>query len=142
MREKGLLTKVLAITGTVFASFPILAPIILSVISLISDGEFRFDYLMPAELFLMALAGGLLLLWAALRAHSHRKLIGLGLGAAFALLAGGLILARITGLASGEIEPTGIWYVLVMGSLVAYSLMLVVVLAGGVLLLRDVFSRV
>jgi hypothetical protein len=139
MREKGVLTKVLAITGTVFTALPVLTPIILSLISLIIDGEFNFDFFMPAELFLMALAGGLLLLWAALRARSHQKWIGFGLGAAFALLAGGLILARITGLASGDIEPTGIWYVLVMGSLVAYSLMLVVVLAGGVLLLRGLF---
>ncbi len=37
---------------------------------------FRFDYLMPAELFPATLVGGGLLIWAALRAHSRRRLIG------------------------------------------------------------------
>jgi hypothetical protein len=39
------------------AWFPILAPIVFAVGSLLRDGRFRFDYLMPAELFPVVLVG-------------------------------------------------------------------------------------
>ena len=73
MEKKNVFTKILAITGTVLAWFPTLAPIILSVIASIATQRFLFDYLMPAELFLVAMAGGLLLLWAAFRARSRQR---------------------------------------------------------------------
>jgi hypothetical protein len=100
---------------------------------------FRFDYLMPAELFPVALAGGLLLIWAALRARSRQRLIGWGLVIAAGLLVGGQALAVVTGLASGETEPVGLWWALVLASLVIYTLALVDMGVGGVLLLRDLF---
>ena len=98
---------------------------------------FRFDYLMPAELFPAALVGGGLLMWAALRARSRRGIIGWGLGIAVGSLVGGQALAVATGLASGETEPTGWQWALVLASLGVYSLALVVIGVGGVLLLRD-----
>jgi len=140
MENKGVLTKILAVAGTVLVWFPILAPILFSVISLTSDGIFRFDYLMPAELFPAVLIGGGLLLWAALRAHSHWKLIGWGFGIAVALLFGGQMLAVVTGLASGVTGPAGLWWVLVLGTLVVYSLALVAIGVGGVMVLRDLFK--
>ena len=139
MEKKGVLSKVLAIVGTVLVWLPILAPVLLSVVLVITEREFRFDYLMPAELFPATLVGGGLLIWAALRAHSRRRLIGWGLGIAVGLLVGGQVLAVVTGLASGETEPTGWWWALVLASIVVYSLALVVVGVGGVLLLRDLF---
>jgi len=120
--------------------FPILAPILLSAAVIIKERMFRFDYLMPAELFPAALVGGCLLLWAALRARSRRTLIGWGLGIAIGLLAGGQVLAVVTGLASGVTEPAGWWWALVLVSLVVYSLALVVIGVGGLLLLRDLFK--
>jgi hypothetical protein len=140
MEKKGVLTKTLAIVGTVLVWFPILAPILLSVLVLIIERMFRFDYLMPAELFPAALVGGGLLLWAALRARSRRRLIGWGLGIAVGLLVGGQALAVATGLASGETEPAGWWFALVLASIVAYSLALVAMGVGGALLLRDLFK--
>jgi peptidoglycan/LPS O-acetylase OafA/YrhL len=101
---------------------------------------FRFDYLMPAELFPATLVGGGLLIWAALRARSRRRLIGWGLGIAVGLLVGGQVLAVVTGLASGETEPAGWWWALVLASIVIYTLALVVIGVGGVLLLRDLFK--
>jgi hypothetical protein len=86
MKEKNALTKTLAIAGTALVWFPILAPILLSVVFIITNHVFRSDYLMPAELFLLALVGGGLLIWAALRAHSRQRLIGWGLGIAAGLL--------------------------------------------------------
>ena len=106
----------------------------------LTEGMFRFDYLMPAELFPVALSGGGLLLWAALRARTRRKLIPWGLGCAVGLLVGGQGLAFATGLASGEIEPVGWWWALVLGAIISYALALVAIGVGGVLLLRDLFK--
>ncbi len=140
MEKKGVLTKILAIVGTVLVWFPILAPVLLSVAVIIKERMFRFDYLMPAELFPATLVGGGLLIWAALRARSRRRLIGWGLGIAVGLLVGGQVLAVVTGLASGETEPAGLWWALVLASIVVYSLALVVIGVGGVLLLLDLFK--
>ncbi len=141
MKEKNVLTKILAIAGTALVWFPILAPILLSVVFIITNHVFRFDYLMPAELFLFALVGGGLLIWAALRAHSRQRLIGWGLGIAAGLLVGGQALAVVTGLASGETEPVGWWWILVLASLVFFSLALVATGVGGILLSRDLFKK-
>ena len=141
MGKKGVLTKILAVIGTVLAWFPILATVVISVVVTISSGMFRFDYLIPAELSLVAIAGGGLLLWAALRARSRRGLIGWVLGAAVGLLVGGQALAEVTGLASGDIEPAGWPFVLVMASLVGYTLALIVLGVAGILLVRDLFQR-
>jgi hypothetical protein len=140
MEKKGFFTKFLAIVATVLVWFPILAPILLSIHALIQERIFRFDYLMPAELFPAILVGGGLLFWAALRARSRRGLIGWGLGIAAGLLVGGQVLAVVTGLASGETEPAGWWWALVLASIIVYSLALVVIGVGGVLLLRDLFQ--
>ena len=140
MEKKDILTKVLAIIGTALVWFPILAPVVVSVIAFMAERMFRFDYLMPAELFPAALAGGGLLMWAALWAHSRRGIIGWGLGAAVGLLVGGQVLAVATGLASGDTEPVGWRWALVLASLAAYSLALVAIGTGGVLLVRDLFK--
>jgi len=139
MKKKNILSKFLAIAGTTLVWFPVLAPVLLSVAFMIVHRIFRFDYLMPAELFLCALVGGGLLLWAALRAHSQQALIGWGLGIAVLMLAGGQVLAVVSGLASGRTGPVGWQWVLVLASLVIYSLALVVMGVGGVLLLSDLF---
>lgn len=101
-----MLTKILAVVGTVLVWFPILATVTIAVVGSIGDRVLRFDYLMPAELFPVAFAGGVLLLWV----RARRRLIGWGLGIAVGLLVGGQALAVATGLASGEIEPAGSGY--------------------------------
>ena len=138
--KKSTLTKILAILGTLLVWLPILAPFIFSLRAIVSQQMFRFDYLIPAELFPVALTGGGLLVWAALRARSRLKLIAWGLGVAAIMLVGGQALAIITGLASGEIEPAGVWWALVLASIMVYSLALVVIGVGGVFLLRDLYK--
>jgi hypothetical protein len=142
MKKKNILTKILATAGTTLVWFPILAPILLSAVRMISRpiSIFRIDYLMPAELFPMALAGGGLLAWAALRAHAYLRLAGWGLGTAAGMLVGGQALAVVTGLASGRTEPTGFWWMLVLASLVFYVLALIGMGVGGILLIRDLFK--
>lgn len=139
MKRNDAFTKLLAVVGSLLAWFPLLMPVLFSLGFLFVTGRFRFDYLMPAELFLFALAGGGLLLWASLRTGTHRGMIGWGIGLAAGLLAGGQALAVVTGLASGETEPTGVWWILVLASLAFYILALMVMAVGGLLLLRDLF---
>jgi hypothetical protein len=142
MKEnKGVFTKILAIAGTILVWIPVLAPVLFSGIFMLRVGVFRFDYLMPAELFLLALFGGALLIWAALRARLRWGLIGWGLAIAVGMLVGGQVLAVATGLASGETEPVGWPWALVLTTLVIFSLALVTLGVGGVLLLRDLFKR-
>jgi hypothetical protein len=141
MDKKDTLTKVLAVVGTVLVWFPVLVTVILSVVGSIRSRVFRFDYLMPAELFPVAFVGGGLLLWAATRARSRRRLIGWGLGCIVTLLVGGQAFAVATGLASGETEPVGWIWTLVIASLVGYWLALVEIGTSGVLLVRDLFQH-
>ncbi len=140
IKRTDLLTKVLAIVGTALVWFPILAPIVLSTIRFVETRMFHFDYLMPAELFPFALVGGGLLMWAALRARAYWKIVGWGLGIAVGMLVGGQALAVVTGLASGEIEPAGWPWVLVLATLATYSLALVAIGIGGLLLVRKLFK--
>jgi hypothetical protein len=141
MEKKDVFTKILAIIGTILMWFPILTPIVLSAASFIGERVFRFDYLMPAELFPSALLGGGLLLWASLRARSRRGLIGWGLAIAVGMLFGGQALAVVTGMASGETEPTAWLMALILVPIGIYALALVAVGVGGVLLARDLFKH-
>jgi hypothetical protein len=68
MPPKSSLTKILAAAGTVLAWLPLVTPILFSALRFARSGRFLFDYLMPAELFLAALLGAGLLVWAASRA--------------------------------------------------------------------------
>jgi peptidoglycan/LPS O-acetylase OafA/YrhL len=139
MQKIGVFTKVLAIAGALLVSFPILAPVVLTLVFYASEGIFRFDYLMPAELFLSALLGGILLIWAALRAHRRLRHITWSLSLAVIMLVGGQVAAVLTGLASGAAEPVGWRWALVAASLGLYVLMLVVMAVGGFLLVGDCF---
>ncbi|MEA4882940.1 MAG: hypothetical protein VB144_04600 [Clostridia bacterium] len=140
MDRKGILTRLLAVVGTVLVWIPILFAVLTSIVVTISRGAFRFDYLMPAELFPIAFVGALLLLWAARRARSHQKLIGWGFGGAVAFLGGGQLYAVVSGLASGATEPTGWVWALVIASIALYSLALIEIGIAGILLVRKVHS--
>jgi hypothetical protein len=141
MDKKSALTKFLAIAGTILVWFPLLAPILLSIILFLQRQIWRVDYLMPAELFFSFLLGSGLLLWATLRAHSHVKLVAWGLGLAVLVLFAGQTLAVISGLASGETEPVGLAWGLVLASLILYVLGVILVGMGGALLVRDLFVQ-
>jgi hypothetical protein len=140
MVKHSALTRILGIIGTLLVWFPILAPILLSATLFIQERILRFDYLMPAELFPAFFAGGCLLIWATLRARSRRIVIGGGLAVAVGLLVGAQVLAVVTGLASGETEPAGWPWALALASIAGYSMSVVVVGVGGLLLLRDLFK--
>ena len=136
MNRRGVLTTVLAVTGTILVWLPLLAPVFFSTVVFFQSGIFHtIDYLMPAELFLLVLVGGLLLLWAALQVRQRRWLIGGSLLAAVVLLFAMQGLAVVTGLASGETEAAGWQFALVLGMVFGYILAVLVLGVGGILLL-------
>ena len=139
MEKKTLFTRILAIVGFVFVWLIILAPFFFAIFSLVRGGGFRFDYLMPAELFVGVLAGGFLLLWAALRARSRVKWISWALILAVLVLVGGQSLAVVTGLADGT-SGEG-WFPVVLGMIVLYDLLVVALGLGGWYLMRDLFGK-
>lgn len=138
MSKRDLFTKLLAVAGLTLAWFPMVAAVLTSVVSTARSGVFRMDYLMPAELFPAALVGGILLLWAALRAGMHVRSIAWCLGLAAVFLVASQLIAVATGLASGETEPTGWPMVLVVGGMAGYTLALVGLGVSGALLARGV----
>ncbi len=141
MGNRNAWTKALAMIGSVLVWLPVLAPLLFGVLRFIQARRLLVDYLMPAELFIMVLVGGALLLWAGARARTRRALIGGALGAALALLVGGQALAVVTGLASGETEPVGLPWAAVVGALILYDAAVIAVGIGGGLLLRDLFRN-
>jgi hypothetical protein len=164
MPPKSSLTKILAAAGTVLAWLPLVTPILFSALRFARSGRFLFDYLMPAELFLAALLGAGLLVWAASRAAVpgafggvaagdgaagdgaakgafYRRVILISLAAAVFFLVAGQALAVVTGLASGAIAPEGIWWALVLASIALYTLALIPIAVCGVLLCRLVFKQ-
>ena len=139
MKWKIVLTKILAIAGSVFVWFPLIIPFVFAVASLVADGRFQFDFLMPAELFPIILAGWVLLIWAAVWARSRLKWIAWGAGSTVGVALIGALLTQVTGLASGATEPTGAPLALLIFIFVLFWLAIIATGVGGILLLRDLF---
>ncbi len=95
---------------------------------------------MPFEIFPLVLLGSGLLIWAAIRSKLRLKHISWGFAAAVVLMVLGLVLAQVSGLASGRIEPDGTWDTIVTGLLIAADIALVVTAVGGTLLVRDLLA--
>lgn len=140
MRRTVVLSRTLAIAGTVLAGFPIAATVLMSIIGTISEGRFLFDYLMPAELFIAVLAGGLLLLWAAFRTRLLRKPVAIGLVAAAVFLALCQLTAVLSGIASGAAAPEGPAFIFVIALLVVYLLAVIMLDVTGIVLTRALFK--
>ncbi|NTW09001.1 MAG: hypothetical protein HGA28_05480 [Anaerolineaceae bacterium] len=141
MHKKNVLTKILAIAGTILVWLPVIALVVITGSVLLRRGEFHVDYLIPAELFPVFLGGGLLLLWAAIRAKRYRLWIGAGLGAVGVLIVTGQAIALLTGLATGETERGGWQWALVLGAIILYDLAVIVVVVGVILLIRLLFRK-
>jgi hypothetical protein len=133
MEKRDTLSKILTVLGTVLVWIPILAPLVFGFFSLSMDGVYRFDFLMPAELGILVFVGGVSLLWGAIRARSQQGIIAWGLGIA----AGSIALL----FALGDVEPGSLRWGIAIGLLVVYSLAIVVMGVGGVLLGRILFKK-
>ncbi len=141
MKKKMIAARVLVIIGTVLVWFPILATLFTGIIGSINAKTFRMDYLMPAELFPFVGVGSVLLVIAALLARSTRKWIIWNLVAMILTLVGGQVVASVSGLASGRIEPEGIWWIIVLATLGLYAISVITMGIGGILLLKSCFRH-
>ncbi len=140
MNNRGTFSKILAILGTTMVWIPILVPILMTAIRLLQQGGFNFDYLIPAELFVLALIGAGSLILVARRARLRWRLVGWGLGIAAVMLGAGQAVALATGLASAEAHEAGWPLVVVQGTIYVYILALVVTGIGGILLVSSLFK--
>jgi ABC-type glycerol-3-phosphate transport system permease component len=137
--KRGAVAKILAIAGTVLVWLPLLAPLVFAVAASLQQRGFLFDYLMPAELFPVVLAGGLMLVSGSLLARSRRRFVIASLAVAVVLLVGVQAFAAVTGMASGRIEATGWRWAVVLSGIIGYALAVTVLGVGGALLARDLF---
>ncbi|HSG43757.1 MAG TPA: hypothetical protein VLA72_11430 [Anaerolineales bacterium] len=133
MEKKDALAKGPAMIGTMLVWIPVFAPVILGFISLVTDGVYRFDYLLPAELGILVFIGGILLLWGAIRAKSRQGIVSWTFGIAVVS-----ILVLIT---FGDVMPGSWEWMVVVGLLIAYSLAVVGMGVGGIFLWRDLASK-
>jgi hypothetical protein len=115
--------------GAVLVWLPVVAPLALGIGFWFRRGRLLIDFLMPAELFPLILAGGALLLTAALLTKWRVWLVTLAWGGAVALPAGSQGLAVLTGLASGRHPAEGWRFGVVMAT---FGLFLAAVVALGV----------
>jgi hypothetical protein len=132
--------KSLAVFATILVWLPLLAPFIFGVTLLGRTGVFRFDYLIPAELFPIVFVGSLLLCLVSIRTKIQRTLIGWGFLAAIIMLFGSQGLAVITGVASGGVDTASWWEAIVLSGIILFDLALLMVGVGGVLLIRRLFK--
>ena len=135
--NNNFLTKILAIAGTMLVWIPVVFTVAIAIIGTISDKIIRFDYLMPAELCPFAIGGALLLLWASVRVRLKQKIFGSGLGSTIFLLISAQLIASLSGLASGEVEPIGWAWILALACIALYSLVLIQIGVAGILLIKE-----
>ncbi len=140
MSKRETLIKVLALAGTLFAWLPLLAPVFFSLVRLIQRGRLLFDYLMPAELFLLGLLGGGALFWSALQVRRYHRAIAWSMFAQLFACFASQGVAVITGLASGATEPSGPAWLAVNALLVLFILANLATAVFGLLLLRSLFK--
>ena len=136
MKGKKLFTQILATIGTVLIWIPIVLPIFISISRLISGERFVFDFLLPAELFAVILSGAILLIWAVILAKSHRIAVLVSLGIAIASLVSSQIVAVTTGLASGEVEPIGLPWIIVTALIGIYNFSVIAMGIAGIFLVQ------
>lgn len=120
--------RVLAIAGTILAGVPLVAPLVLAAVFVVATGRLRVDYLMPGELFVLVLTGGVVLAVAAVLARRRRV-------PTFVAAALPAVLFAILALASGS------RHALTVGVYALYVAATVALVVTGVILCRDVFRR-
>jgi len=136
MKDKARLSLFLAVAGAVFVGLPLLFMVVTSLIGSFSSGRFLMDYFLPAELFPLVGIGAILLFWAALRSRLYLKLICWTIGVGLAALIASQGIAMASGIASGEREAAGLWFILVVIIYALYVIGVIVLFVLGILLYR------
>lgn len=127
--------------GIVLVFFPLIAPIVLSLIYLAQEGQFMLDYLMPAEIYPFALFGTLLLIVIAAKTKiKFRELLWtfiLGI----LMLVGLQVFALVTGVANGDTPFEGFYANMLLSMLVLFILCQIALGVFGIILFRILRNR-
>lgn len=140
-KRTGAFTKTLTVSGTLLVWIPIAFTVFTSIVGTVVTGMFRLDYLMPAELGLFAVAGAVLLILAGFRSGLRRKLIGVSSVLAAFFFGACIVIAEISGMASGRTEAAGMPFMMAILMLALYAASLIGIGAGGILLWKDLFGK-
>ena len=140
-KQRSVLTKIFAISGTLLLWAPILFMFLTAIIGSIIGKALLFDYLMLAELFPIVALGLVLLVLASLLSGTFRKWFGWGGVAALVTLSCGQIFASVSGLASGALAENGAAFAVVIASIVIYNIIVVALAILGILLIHRLFRK-
>jgi len=141
VKNKTVMIKILAVLGTATVLAPFVFMIITSIIGSLSIGVFRMDYLIPAELAPLVLLGALMIFWAALLSSYRIKLIISTMVAAMVFLALSMIIAAMSGLASGAMQPKGTVWAIVILTLILYGITTAGIGVEGIMLIKKLFKN-
>jgi hypothetical protein len=141
MERQTALMKGIAIAGTALAGAPILLTIITGIAATIAEGRLLVDYMMPAELFLISLAGGLLLLWPALRTRQMRAPVIAGAVSMCVFIAACQGIALLSGIATGEAAAAGTAWIAVLTALALYTTAVIGTCIAGIVLTKRLFQK-
>jgi hypothetical protein len=133
--------RVLAVVGTVLVGLPLAAPLVFAAVMAIARGRMLVDFLMPGELVLLVVGGGVALLVAAVMSRTRGRLIALLLAGVAVSFGAMSVLATATGLASGRTAAEGWPLVVVMGSYSLYVAGVIGLFIAGVVLARELFHH-
>jgi hypothetical protein len=136
--HKRLAAKISACAGVILVWLPILVPVVITIIFLLQSGLFRFDFLMPAEMAVFFLIGGILLLGALRLSGGENRLIPAGFWTAAGAF---LLLSILMPIVShfGGASAKRAWAPAAIVLIVVYTIAVVLECAGGVQLVYRLF---
>ena len=140
-KQRSVLTKIFAISGTLMLWAPILFMFVTAIVGSIIGKALLFDYLMLAELFPIVALGLVLLVLAGLLSRTFRKWFGWGSVAALVTRSCGVIFASVSGLASGALAENGGALAVVIACIVIYNIIVIALAILGILLIRRLFRK-
>lgn len=140
MEKKRSVTEAIAIAGALLVWTPILFMAVTSYLNTVAYETLQIDYMIPAQLFPCAFIGGLFLKWASQRAYLEQRQIAWGLGVAIAALVGALAVAELSGLASGQADPSGPAFILVISAFLMYLLALLWLCLISLVLIKKLYT--
>jgi hypothetical protein len=139
--KNPVVVKVLSIVGSILVLVPILFMLVTSVFGSIAEGTFLMDFLLPAELGYLVVAGAALLLLGAWRSKPYRLWILVGCLAAVAMFVLMSVYAVLSGLADGSVGEDSVQFYVVIGMCLAYDLMTVWIGFAGILHVVNLFRK-
>lgn len=134
--QRRAIARATLLAGVVLIAAPLAAPIVFAAVGLVTAGGLHFDWLIPGELSIVTIVGGLCVFTASLLLRRMIRIVGLLLGVAMLLLAGVIWLPTLTGVGQGGGGALGI----VVACYVLYVVATIGLLAVAIALARASFT--